>query len=96
MGRFTSGFSTDLSSMEMHSTPLDQRKGPPRQKKTSMHRRHHFSLPRYVPDATVLFVSLTSIPFSLSLGKDETHALSTWRNEMTLTAPGEQARVDAQ
>ncbi|OJT05377.1 hypothetical protein TRAPUB_3818 [Trametes pubescens] len=45
MGGFTSGFSTDFSSVDMHSTPLDQKKGPPRQKKTSMHRRHHFSLP---------------------------------------------------
>ncbi|KAI0638426.1 hypothetical protein C8Q77DRAFT_1215235 [Trametes polyzona] len=45
MGGFTSGFSTDFSSVDMHSTPIEQKKTYTRQKKTSMHRRHHFSLP---------------------------------------------------
>ncbi|KAI0353082.1 hypothetical protein OH77DRAFT_1522848 [Trametes cingulata] len=45
MGGFSSGFSTDFSSPDMHSTPVEDKKAPPRQKKTSTHRRHHFSLP---------------------------------------------------
>ncbi|KAI0776208.1 hypothetical protein BD413DRAFT_602672 [Trametes elegans] len=45
MGGFTSGCSTDFSSPDMHSTPAEEKKGPSRQRKTSTHRRHHFSLP---------------------------------------------------
>ncbi|OSD04594.1 hypothetical protein PYCCODRAFT_1466053 [Trametes coccinea BRFM310] len=45
MGGMSSGFSTDFSSPDMHSTPAENHKTQPRQKKTSMHRRHHFSLP---------------------------------------------------
>ncbi|CDO73787.1 hypothetical protein BN946_scf185015.g116 [Trametes cinnabarina] len=45
MGGLSSGFSTDFSSPDMHSTPAEDHKTQPRQKKTSMHRRHHFSLP---------------------------------------------------
>ncbi|KAI0677299.1 hypothetical protein C8Q78DRAFT_1180593 [Trametes maxima] len=45
MGGFVSGYSTDFSSPDMHSTPAENLKAAPRQKKTSTHRRHHFSLP---------------------------------------------------
>ncbi|KAI0331260.1 hypothetical protein GY45DRAFT_642787 [Cubamyces sp. BRFM 1775] len=45
MGGCSSGFSTDFSSPDMHSTPVEDKKVPLRQKKTSTHRRHHFSLP---------------------------------------------------
>ncbi|KAI9000773.1 hypothetical protein BD414DRAFT_532602 [Trametes punicea] len=45
MGGFSSGFSTEFSSPDMHSTPVEDKKVPPRKKKTSVHRRHHFSLP---------------------------------------------------
>ena len=43
------GYSTDFSSMIGHSTPAEQKKpAVPRDRKTSAHRRNHFSLPRCV------------------------------------------------
>ncbi|KAJ7126406.1 hypothetical protein C8R43DRAFT_931944, partial [Mycena crocata] len=38
-------FGEDFSSPEVHSTPARTRARQPRPKKTSMHKRHHFSLP---------------------------------------------------
>lgn len=47
------GSSTSFSSPESHSTPVR-----PRAKKSSTHKRHHFSLPRY--EASSLVLSLTT------------------------------------
>lgn len=61
------GYSTDFSSPDGHSTPLEQqRKTAPRERKTSNHRRNHFSLPRYVVIAVLLKSPLTELlPVSL-------------------------------
>lgn len=82
MGGYTSGFSTDFSSVAMHSTPIEQKQSHPRQKKTSTHRRNHFSLPRYVVCILDRKIDGSDARFSLSLGKDGIHALSTWRNDL--------------
>ena len=48
------GYSTDFSSPDGHSTPLEHvKKAAPRERKASGHRRQHFSLPRYVVSTVV-------------------------------------------
>ena len=41
-------FGKDFSSPEVHSTPARRHPHEPKGKKMSAHKRHHFSLPRYV------------------------------------------------
>lgn len=46
MGGFTS---SEFGSPDMHSTPHERKAKTTRARKESRHKRHHFSLPRYVP-----------------------------------------------
>jgi hypothetical protein len=57
-------FGQDFSSPEVHSTPARRRPLQPREKKTSAHKRNHFSLPRYV--CQVLKLDTLPINFPLS------------------------------
>ncbi|KAF5387916.1 hypothetical protein D9615_000648 [Tricholomella constricta] len=72
-------FGQDFSSPEIHSTPARRRPKEPRERKTSAHKRNHFSLPRHV--YLVEFschLTICCCDCSLGLGKDGIHSLTNW------------------
>ncbi|KAJ6560471.1 hypothetical protein B0H19DRAFT_1290393 [Mycena capillaripes] len=80
--RLLNEFGEDFSSPEVHSTPARTRAQAARPKKTSMHRRHHFSLPRYGNFGSMDF-TCAHVDCSLGLGKDGVHSLANWKDEIS-------------
>jgi hypothetical protein len=72
------GALTEFSSPEVHSTPA-RRKVVPRARKTSVHKKNHFSLPRYVSVSFFLLKEHSQFGHSLALGKDGVH---TWKTDL--------------
>lgn len=71
----------EFESPELHSTPA--KRGAMRPVKTSVHKRNHFSLPRFVFRCEVS-VDMVLICFhSLGLGKDGAHSLASWKAEVS-------------
>lgn len=58
-------FGEDFSSPQIHSTPARTR-AQARPKKTSMHKRHHFSLPRYVYSCRISFSVVLTMLLALA------------------------------